>query len=166
MLTATSPSAIRKSAQYADELKEKIASLRTMREDIRGIRQLFSSANEEFQLLSNIFNNIPAMLFLKDTQNRLLKVNDYFCQVTGLRREDVEKKALSEIATDQLGLVEHYALNDYDVIYKKQPKKGIIEKLFSNPSITLRTDKFPVIVDGKVIGIFGISVDISDQLNS
>lgn len=51
--------------------------------------------------LSNIINNIGDPVFVKDKNNVLLIVNDAFCKIFGLSREDIIGKSLAEDVSEE-----------------------------------------------------------------
>lgn len=57
------------------------------------------SENEKY--LNNILNNIGDPMFVKDDQSRLLLVNDAFCSIFGLSKEDIIGKTLAEDVAEE-----------------------------------------------------------------
>lgn len=127
-----------------------------MKEDTEAIRKLVSVYMLEGDLLENIWDNIPAILFYKDKENKLIKVNKYFTKILGVKKSDVEGKNINDLMDNQI-LAAKYASNDIEVINNGVSRIGILEELFDT-GIKLRTDKFPVRKNGKVCGVLGFSV--------
>jgi len=90
-----------------------------------------------------ILNATPAHIWLKDTENRALKVNTSVAAYLGLSVEDVEGKYLHELfpAKD----AEQIYQGDLEIIHTGQPKLGVIEerRLLSGELRWLRVDKVP-----------------------
>ncbi len=105
---------------------------------------------------------MPAIIFFKDTQNRLIRVNRALAETVGMTRGEMEGRTLFELFPD---LAEDYWRDDLEVIASGQPKKNIIEPL-ETPSGTrwVQTDKIPHRdKTGQAIGIIGLSSDITER---
>lgn len=125
------------------------------------IRELF----KEQQFTKTILDSIPALVFVKDTQNKVVSVNRAFEDVTGLTNEVIRGKSVSEITNDQ-ELANSYWKDDLDVIKSGLPKRKIIEQLFTDQNRIFVTDKIPYrTYDGDIVGIIGFSTEISDRIN-
>ncbi|MGB6035358.1 MAG: PAS domain S-box protein, partial [Cryomorphaceae bacterium] len=59
-------------------------------------KKVKEKAEEAERHLSNIMNSIGDPIFVKDDQSRLLIVNDAFCELFGLGREEIIGKTLAE----------------------------------------------------------------------
>lgn len=59
------------------------------------------NVEESERYMSNIMNCIGDPIFVKDDQSRLLNVNDAFCQLFGLDRDDIIGKTLAEKVTPE-----------------------------------------------------------------
>lgn len=55
--------------------------------------------NQEF--INSILNNMGDSVFVKDSQSRLILVNDSFCKIFGLSRKDILGKTLAEDVTEE-----------------------------------------------------------------
>ena len=112
--------------------------------------------------LQTIFDASPAMIFYKDCQNTFVRVNAALATATGLAREAIEGKSGFAIYPDQ---AEHYWQDDKEVITSGRPKTGIIEPLPTTIGVRwLQTDKIAYRdKDGRIIGIIGFAVDITDR---
>ena len=141
------------------DFKQRITDYKKITDDVASLKNILNRESASFHLLDGLLDKIPVLVYFKDKYNTLLKVNQHFCDVAGVKKEDVENVTPDKLPAKYKDLVLHYASNDIDVIVSQLPKKGIVEKLF-NSDTSVRTDKFPVIVDGEVIGVLGISVEI------
>lgn len=130
--------------------------INTMRASIAQLRKGVKQYGSNMSLLDAIWDTIPVLMFYKDKYNNLVKVNTYFCEVLGGKKSDYEGKNINELMDDKIQAMK-YAQNDMIVIKSNNPKTGIIEKLFDS-NITVRTDKFPVKINGKVEGVLGFSI--------
>ncbi|MFH1653545.1 MAG: PAS domain-containing sensor histidine kinase [Pseudomonadota bacterium] len=111
----------------------------------------------------NIFDSIPALIFYKDVNNRMVRVNKAFLDMTGLKREDVEGKSCFDIFPNQ---AKGYWNDDKEVVETDLPKKGIVEEVETcHGTRFFETNKIPFKdKDGNITGIVGFSVDIHDRI--
>src|ERR1035437_2763728 len=116
--------------------------------------------------LQTIIDLVPAMIFYKDTKNRFLKVNRAFCELMGIQKEKLEGKSLLEIFPEKEG--NGYSKDDLEVISTGNAKTGIVEVMHTkNGDVWVKIDKIPYLDPvGKIIGIIGFAVDITQSLLS
>ncbi|MEP7312513.1 MAG: EAL domain-containing protein [Pseudomonadota bacterium] len=116
--------------------------------------------------LRALFDLLPAMIWFKDTENRILRVNRQVALAAGRSVADIEGRPTEEIYPLEAA---GYFANDLAVIRSGVPKLGIIEGLADADGNTawVETDKVPVLdADGKVIGIFVMAQDITQRVQS
>ncbi|MGZ5064575.1 MAG: PAS domain S-box protein [Usitatibacter sp.] len=123
-------------------------------------------ANQELKRqqaeLRVLFDLMPAMVWFKDTENNILRVNQRVAQAAGLQVAQIEGRRSDEIYP--LEAARYYA-DDLEVIRSGVPKMGIIETVRSpeGGEIWVRTDKVPYRDEsGKVIGIVVVAQDITE----
>jgi PAS domain S-box-containing protein len=122
------------------------------------IEEMLQRQQTELRVL---FDFTPAMIFFKDTQNAVLRVNKRFADTIGKSVEEIEGKGYGEI--DAPEAARHYA-DDLEVIRSGAPKLGIIETIRNREGkeLWVQTDKVPVCdKDGKVTGIVVMCQDIT-----
>jgi len=110
-----------------------------------------------------LFDLMPAMIFFKDTENGILRVNKRFAETVGKSVEEIEGKPYLEIHSQEAA--KFYA-DDLEVIHSGVPKLGIVETLRDRlgKEVWMQTDKVPVCdKDGKVIGIVVMCQDITER---
>jgi diguanylate cyclase (GGDEF)-like protein/PAS domain S-box-containing protein len=108
-----------------------------------------------------ILDSVPALVFYKDKENRIVRANKALAEAMQLPREGIEGRTCFELWPNQ---AEGYWADDLDVIRSGQPKRNIIERI-ETPRGTrwLRTDKIPYKDDqGQTLGVIGFAVDITD----
>ncbi len=112
--------------------------------------------------LQLILDTVPALIFFKDRQQRLLRVNAEALRITGLSRTELEGRTDSEAGSPHS---EQYACDDREVIESGRPKRGIVEPLTTlSGTRWLQTDKLPYRSDaGEIVGVLGFSVDITER---
>jgi len=109
---------------------------------------------------ATILDNIPALVYVKDTNNRLLKVNNSLAVALNLQKDKIENKSCWELCPHDLADI--YWEHDQLIQINGEPIKNIVEEIVVNGVRRWhRTDKYPLKNEaGKVIGIVGISIDI------
>jgi PAS domain S-box-containing protein len=108
-----------------------------------------------------LFDLMPAMIWFKDTENGILRVNRRVAQSAGKSVEEIEGKPTTEIYPEEAA--KFYA-DDLEVIRSGMPKLGIVETLQDQDGqeLWVQTDKVPYCdEDGKVIGIVVLAQDIT-----
>ena len=129
--------------------------------DITIRRQAEQAAQRQQTELRVLFDLMPAMLWFKDTENRILRVNRHAAKNTGKTIAEIEGKSAVEIYPRQAA---RFFADDLMVIRAGTPKLGIIELLRDeeNHELWVQTDKVPVHdKDGKVVGIVVMAQDIT-----
>ncbi|MEO5955567.1 MAG: PAS domain S-box protein, partial [Nitrospiraceae bacterium] len=110
-----------------------------------------------------IFDSAPAMIWYKDTENRVLRVNQGAADSIGLPREAIEGKATAEFYPQE---ADRYYQDDRLVIESGLPRLGIVEpyRLPSGEERWIQTDKVPLKDrEGAVTGILVLAVDITER---
>lgn len=108
-----------------------------------------------------LFDLMPAMIWFKDTENVILRINQRAADAVGKSVEEIEGKSSVEIYPKEAA---SYYADDLEVIKSGAPKLEIIETLQDPTGKTLwvQTDKVPVRdKEGKVVGIVVMAQDIS-----
>lgn len=110
-----------------------------------------------------ILDALPAFVFYKDTQNRILRVNKAVCEAEGLSADQIEGKHSAELYPET---AEAFHQDDLAVIRSGEPKLGYVEKL---PAIDggedrwIRTDKVPLYDnDHNPAGVIAIAMDVTE----
>ncbi|MDD4980744.1 MAG: diguanylate cyclase [Candidatus Omnitrophica bacterium] len=112
---------------------------------------------EELQI---IFDSIPAMIFYKDKDNRMVHVNRAFIETMGLNKEKIEGRSCFELWPEQ---ADGYWCDDKEVMESGEPKTGIIEPLITaKGKIWVETDKIPYRNEkGEIVGVIGFALDVT-----
>ncbi len=124
-------------------------------------------AQEELQRrqseLQVLFDLMPALIWFKDIQNIILRVNQQAAEATGLAVAEIEGKSMYEIYPQE---ADKYYADDLEVIQSGKPKLGIVEKLQAagGKEFWVRTDKVPVCdKEGRAIGVVVMTQDITER---
>lgn len=106
---------------------------------------------------------IPAMVWYKDTENRILRANRLAAESIGKTVEDVEGKSTYDLYPHE---AEKYYQDDLDVIRRGHPKLGILEvyRLPTGETRWIQTDKVPYRdTNGAVLGVLVFAQDITER---
>ena len=149
----------RRSDGVNEALRTQAALEAQIEERSRVGRDLTRERNEE----QTIFHSVPAMIWFKDADNRILRANRLAAQSIGRTVEEVEGKSTFELYPDE---AVKYQQDDLDVIRSGQPKRGIIERyeVPGGERRWVRTDKIPYRdAAGNIVGVIVFAVDITAQ---
>ncbi len=110
-----------------------------------------------------IFDSVPAMIWFKDKENRILRVNALAAQSIGRTAAEIEGHSTAEFYPQH---ADKYLHDDLEVINSGKPKLGIIEPyvVAAGEKRWIRTDKIPYRDDdGNIVGVIVFAVDITEQ---
>ena len=131
--------------------------------DITERKQVEATLQRQQAELRVLFDLIPAMIWFKDTENRILRVNKRAAETAGKSVQEIEGKSTFEIHPEEAA--KFYA-GDLEVIRSGAPKLGIVETLRDQggKELWIQTDKVPYCdKDGKVIGVVVLAQDITQR---
>lgn len=126
------------------------------------LNQLKNQADE----LNILINTIPAMVYFKDSKLRYRLANKAFLDFSGLTKEELIGKSLHSIFKDYIPFGD-YEKKEQKVIEQGKLYFHVEEQLQkNNKTIWVHTNIAPVRNQkGKIIGLIGVSWDITDQKN-
>lgn len=119
--------------------------------------------NRQQSELRALFDLVPAMLCIKNTENGFLRVNQSLAQALGKSLEEIEGRSAFDLFPNEATA---YFADDLEVIQTGQPKLGIVERLNASPNkdLWVQTDKVPYRdAAGKVIGLIAMIRDITES---
>ena len=134
--------------------------------DITGKKREQNMIDKLSAELETIFSSVPSMIWYKDDQNNILRLNPAAAQSMGRPVAEIEGKSLYDLLPNEAG---RYYEDDREVLVSGKPKLKIIERLQSASGEIkwVQTDKVPYRDEkGNVIGIIVISVDITERVQS
>ncbi len=137
-------------------------ALESIEESLHRKRTEEALQRQQIELLT-LFDLMPALIWFKDTENRILRINQRAALATGKSVAEIEGRSMLEIYPLEAA---KYHADDLEVIRSGAPKLAIIEKLRDSEGneLWVQTDKVPYgDRDGNVIGIVVMSQDISDR---
>lgn len=106
---------------------------------------------------------IPAMVWYKDSQNRILRANRHAAESINKTVAEVEGKSTYDLYPEE---AEKYHQDDLAVIASGQPKLGIVElyEIAAGHKRWVQTDKVPYRdAQGNVIGVLVFAQDITER---
>ena len=159
-------------SQYYDQLEERVerrtAELKKanqkLQQEIIKRKQAEAEMGLQHQEQQIIFDSVPAMIWYKDTESRLLRINQAAATSRGLPAAQLEGKSYYEIYPDE---AEQYYLDDLEVINSGVAKLGKVELLptASGLKCWVRKDTIPYHDEtGQVVGVIVFAVDITDLM--
>jgi len=110
-----------------------------------------------------LFDLMPAMIWFKDTENNILRVNERVASIAGLKVEDIEGRPSHEVYPRESA---KFHADDLKVIASGVPMLGIVESVQDGEGneIWVQTDKVPYHDEhGNAIGIVVMAQDISER---
>ncbi|MGH7454027.1 MAG: PAS domain-containing protein, partial [bacterium] len=122
--------------------------------------EILCQQQEEQQV---IFDSVPAMIWYKDQNNKILRVNQPAAESIGLPVEAIEGRWTHELYPDEAA---QYHEDDLQVIRSGKPKLGIVEPLLteSGEKRWIQTDKVPYRDEtGNIIGVIVFALDITER---
>ncbi|MCX7736292.1 MAG: PAS domain-containing sensor histidine kinase [Candidatus Kapabacteria bacterium] len=111
-----------------------------------------------------IFDSIPASIFYKDPNNKILRVNKAAAKLLQNKVKNIMGKSAEEFFPKHLA--DKFHKEDLKVIKTGKPLTGAIDKLIDKDGkeIWLKTDRIPYFDEnGNITGVITISFDITQQ---
>jgi PAS domain S-box-containing protein len=130
--------------------------------DISEIKNLEENIRKSQSQLQAILNNIPHLAWLKSTDGKYISVNQSFARHFKMEPSQIIGKTDFDLCPTKLA--EDYLRKDMLVLNTRQPRQFYEVEKKNTEKRYSETNKAPVLNDkGEVIGITGISRDITDQ---
>ncbi|MBD3343150.1 MAG: PAS domain S-box protein, partial [Candidatus Lokiarchaeota archaeon] len=142
-------------AVYDDVTERKIA-----KQKLKLSEKKYKELSEELEI---ILDNIPDLIFYKDTKGNFLRVNQYYAENLGYTKEILEGKSVFNLYPQEIA--NEYWRNDREVIESGKAKLNFEEEwITSKGKRWLLTSLIPLYDDkNKVIGIIGFGKDITER---
>ena len=141
-------------SRHTGKKLEKIVSERT------------SDLNMQTSVLMTIFDSSPDFIFCKDLHLRYTRCNKSMEDFLDISLKDMVGKSDMEVFGFSHDVAEGYIKDDQNVIESKQPivlEETIESQSGGGKKLMVETVKTPLVQNGKVIGIMGISRDITKR---
>jgi len=147
-----------------ERTEELVKANTILRHEIEERKTAQEALRRQQQEQQTIFDSVPAMIWYKDCNNRILRVNKAGAEVIGRTAAELEGRRTEEIYPDDAA---KYYADDLEVIRTGTPKMGIIEQHLSKTGekLWVRADKLPYIDEtGKISGVIALAIDVTDRL--
>ncbi|VTR92980.1 pas domain-containing protein : PAS domain S-box OS=Methanobacterium sp. Maddingley MBC34 GN=B655_1763 PE=4 SV=1: MASE1: PAS_3: PAS_4: PAS_8: PAS_4: PAS_4: PAS_9: HisKA_2: HATPase_c [Gemmata massiliana] len=130
--------------------------------DIDDLKHAQSEMVRQQADLQLILDTVPALIFHKDRDHRLVRVNNELVRLVGLPREALQGRTDAGIGSPH---AEQYRLDDEAIMTEAREVRGAIEPLYTITGTRwLQTSKLPYRdATGRVTGLIGFSVDVTEQ---
>ncbi|MDY3556519.1 PAS domain S-box protein [Gemmata sp. JC717] len=128
-------------------------------DDLKRAQADLARQRAELQL---ILDTVPALIFYKDRRHRLVRVNNEMARVVGLPPDALLGHTDSELGAPHAA---DYRRQEEEIMRDGGPVRTVVEPLFTFTGTRwLQTTKVPYRDEtGRVIGLLGLSVDVTDQ---
>jgi PAS domain S-box-containing protein len=110
-----------------------------------------------------MFDSVPALIWYKDRDNRIVRVNRPAADSTGKAVADLEGQSAYDLYPDEAAA---YHRDDLEVIESGRPKRGILEQMVTRhgDKIWVQTDKVPYRDErGDIIGVIVFALDVTER---
>ncbi len=151
---------------FANHATIAVENARLYQEALKEInkRKLMGETLEkERQELKLIIDSSPIIVFYKDKEGRLLRVNKTFSEALKMPEEDFVGKTVFDLYSSEIaqGMTD----DDHEVLKSGHPKLNIIERYESASGIRwVQTDKVPIFdKNGIPVGLIGFTQDITER---
>ncbi|MFO0795753.1 MAG: PAS domain S-box protein, partial [Candidatus Brocadiaceae bacterium] len=130
--------------------------------DITERKQYAQIIQKQREELQTILDSCPALIFFKDTENNIIRVNKATADLFGVPKEKIEGHSTFEINPRE---AEKSWRDDKEIIASGMAKTNIVYTADTPKGIrSFLTDKVPVKDEqGNTIGILGFSIDITKR---
>ena len=137
-----------------------VHSLRENRDRVKQNTQSLKRLSSE---LETIIDNIPGLVFYKDTENRYVRVNKYVADAHKMTKDQLEGRSLYDLYPQEQA--QAYLDDDLEVINSRKPKLNIDEPWETEVGKRwVSTSKIPYVDEkGEVTGVIGVSTDITER---
>ena len=128
--------------------------------------QVDSALRKQREELETIFDSAPVMIWIKDRENRIVRVNRPAAEAMGLQKHQLEGRPIAEFFPDD---ADRYYQDDLEVIQSGKAKLNIRGRLRTSDGEDRRlvTDKLPFRDhDGNVVGVVIMARDVTEQMRA
>ncbi len=152
-------------------VEERTAKLNRMNETLTLKINQYEKAKKRIDLLVQelemILDTVPAAIFYKDVSQRFIRVNKSFARFFGKPKDFYKGKTYYDLGFGSYS-AEEFTKEDESIIKTGKAKRQTVAKVMvNNEPKWLVIDKIPYRdIHGKIIGIIGFALDISDFKNA
>ena len=131
--------------------------------DVTERKRLEEGRKELLKEYRMMFDSVPALIWYKDRDNRILRVNRPAAESMGKSVADLEGHSTYDLYPDEAA---RYHRDDLEVINSGRPKLGIVEQVVtsSGDKLWVQTDKVPYRNDrGEIVGVIVFAMDVTER---
>jgi len=146
-----------------DRFKDAICKIVVLN-DITETVALQKSLENETSTLQTIFDTIPDHIFIKDTDFNYIRVNKSMLKYRGIKEEDIIGKdvenglGVPKKIADSLTAADSIVINENKAFASEEDLPAL-----DGSMRIFETNKVPLILDGKTVGIMGVARDITER---
>lgn len=147
--------------QYLSGIIIDIASQKWRIDELTESRKKYKYLANQFE---SIIDHMPGLVFYKDRNNCFVSVNKYVADAHKMTKAEMTGMNLNKIYPDEVAL--QYYQDDLEVINSGEAKLNITEQWNTDEGVRwVSTSKIPFVNDnGEILGIIGMSFDITDRV--
>lgn len=142
-----------------------LRSSSTYRHELRNRNKELAAKQHE---LDAILSSVHPIITYKDTENRIVKVNNAFAEMVGPKPEALVGVSLYELLPQDLA--KKYHEEDLEIIRSGAPKMGMVEQVTTpdgSNKFWFRSNKTPIFdSDGTAIGLVIYAEDITGEMEA
>lgn len=134
-------------------------------EELRGMQEVLEeNVRIRTAELEYILDTVPAVIFFKDKDNRIIRINHYCSQLIGIPKKDLEGRSAFDLVPNR-AQAEQYWKDDLNVINTGEGLERLFEPITLNGAPHwFQTSKLPFRdAEGNITGVLGFSVDVTEQ---
>jgi PAS domain S-box-containing protein len=150
-------------------LRHKVATkTQSLRDEIKTREKAEVALGESHATIKQILDTLPQLIYWKDLEGIYLGCNNTFANACGFDSPELIKGKSDYDLPWTKASADGYRADDEEVIQKKQVKRHIVKPLRLADGTTLLSDntKLPLRdVSGNIIGVLGVSSDITERRN-
>lgn len=147
--------------EVENRTRELAEVVETLKAEITVRQKVETLLREELKDKKTLLDSVPAMIWYKDLNNRIIRANRLAAEAMGVTVEEMEGRNTEDFYPHD---AEKFYTDDLEVIQSGLPKLGIIESYVtsSQEQRWVRTDKIPYQdSDGQILGVIVFAVDIT-----
>ncbi len=149
-------------ARYFDIYSNMEKKVQERADKLQELQSVLKIKNLQLEI---IFDSSPALIFYKDIHERYVRVNKKFAEMFGISVSNLAGKTHAELFPKDTN---SFLASDREVLEKKEPVLN--QSTFIQTANGLRRmliSKIPYKdIDGHIIGIIGLAIDVTDEYNS
>ena len=142
-----------------DELLDELNGLR---DEVSRLEDRLAHYARTARAQQAMLDTVPALIFCKDLDNRILFANQSLADTLGIPKELLKGASLDELMPNQ---AKKYRKDDQKIISSGKAMKGIVESADTPAGLRwFSTDKAPLTdTKGEVLGLVGSAIDITEK---